>query len=70
MELSTLTLPNLGSADRLLLGSSVADAELLPPTGVGSAGIGGWAENASGEAPEAGFVGRARLGLSADETAG
>jgi hypothetical protein len=69
-ELSTLASPNLGSADRLSIGDSIADTELLPPTEAGSAGIGGWAENVSGKMLEAEFVGRAGLGLSADEKAG
>jgi hypothetical protein len=69
-ESTTLTSPDLGSADRLLIGGSVADAELLPTTEAGSAGIGGWAENVSGKMLEAEFVGRAGLGLSADEKAG
>jgi hypothetical protein len=69
-ELSTLTSLNLGSADRLSIGDSTADTELLPPTEAGSAGIGGWAENVSGKMLEAEFVGRAGLGLSADEKAG
>jgi hypothetical protein len=69
-ESTTLTSPDLGSADRLLIGGSVADAELLPTTEAGSAGIGGWAEKVSGKMAEAGFVGRAGLGLSADEKAG